>query len=100
MTRELSDQANDDASGTYTEPRTSYDTVPPSRWTRVPSQVLSMSRAAIWPKRDRYDPDTGKYYYAFHNAPPIALLAWAVFLLICIADIFVLVQTLRDPSSA
>lgn len=99
MTRELCDQVTNDALRDNTEP-TSPTSLHPSRWMRIPNQVLSMMRTSFWPKRDRLDPDTGKYWYTFHNAAPIALLSWAVFLLICIADIFVLVQTLKNPSNA
>lgn len=100
MTRELTDQVNADASRADTEPDNPKPIAPPPRWTRISNQVSSMVRTTLWPKRDRYDPDTGKYCYTFHNAAPVALLSWAVFLIICIADIFVLVQTLKDPSNA
>ncbi|WFD18278.1 Manganese transporter smf1 [Malassezia caprae] len=99
MTRELSDHVTNDVSGSDAD-HTDPATLPPSSWMRIPKQVLSTVRILFWPKRDRLDPDTGKYWYTFHNAAPIALLSWAVFLLICIADVYVLVQTLKDPSNA
>lgn len=68
-------------------------------WARVRHATAPLWRLA-WPERRRLDPATGKKMYTFHNAMPIALLSWAIFLLICIADVFVLVTTLRDPSNA
>lgn len=40
------------------------------------------------------------YAHAFHNSLLINLLSWAVFGLICVADVYVLYATLNDPSSA
>lgn len=45
-------------------------------------------------------PNAPTYSRSFHNAWYTQVLAWAVFLLICIADVFVLYQTIKDPSSA
>ncbi|WFD25300.1 Manganese transporter smf1 [Malassezia nana] len=97
MTRELSDPPIRE-DGEEAEP--SNLPPPPPRWKQIVHQCISTIRSVIWPRRDRFDPDSGKYWYTFHNATPIALLSWAIFLVICIADVFVLVQTLRDPSNA
>ena len=40
------------------------------------------------------------YFRSFHTSALIQVLAWAIFLLICIADVYVLIATLRDPSNA
>lgn len=40
------------------------------------------------------------YFHAFNNNLVSGVLAWAVFLLICIADVYVLYATLKDPSNA
>lgn len=57
-------------------------------------------RQFCMPRRDEYDLATGKYYYQFHCAPPMAILAWTIFFLICIADMYVLQATIRDPLHA
>lgn len=44
--------------------------------------------------------DSTRYVRSFQNAWYIQILAWAIFLLICIADIYVLYETIKDPSSA
>ncbi|WFC94186.1 Manganese transporter smf1 [Malassezia brasiliensis] len=40
------------------------------------------------------------YFHAFSNSIAVNALSYAVFLLICIADVYVLVSTLKDPSNA
>lgn len=55
--------------------------------------------AICWPDRWRTD-TAGRRLYTFHSALPVAILAWIVFLVICVADVYVLISTLRDPSSA
>ena len=40
------------------------------------------------------------YFHAFSNSIAVNTLSYAVFALICIADVYVLVSTLKDPSNA
>ena len=82
------------------------DTAGPSR-SREPSSVSSKLfhiyngiYEFVWPSRAYVDFDTGKFFYKFHNAPPIAILSWCVFLLICIADMYVLITSIQNPSNA
>ncbi|WFC97963.1 Manganese transporter smf1 [Malassezia yamatoensis] len=40
------------------------------------------------------------YFHIFSNSLFVDVLSWAVFLLICIADVYVLFETLKDPANA
>ncbi|WFD29598.1 Manganese transporter smf1 [Malassezia sp. CBS 17886] len=42
----------------------------------------------------------GTEKYNFQNSGAVQLLSWAVFLVICIADVYVLYATLKDPDNA
>lgn len=75
----------------------------PTRWQRCREMTNNMAAAFygyIRYPRALCETDTGTQKHAFHNSPPVALLSWAVFCLIVIADIYVLYSTLKDPSNA
>ena len=91
------------ATGHLSTPSSSRNVNPPttdaedaSLWCRCLRRITEF----CWPRRDYFDGASGKYFYRFHCAQPIAILSWSVFLVICIADVYVLQSSIRDPSKA
>ncbi|WFD35584.1 Manganese transporter smf1 [Malassezia cuniculi] len=72
--------------------------------TSVTSRLARISRFLFTDTFHRNRADAKRvgetYSRSFHNTPLIQVLAWAIFILICVADVYVLINTLRDPSNA
>lgn len=89
-----------DQSPTPSSSRDAHVSKTDSEDTSLWSRCLHKTNEFCWPRRHYYDDATGKHFYQFHCAQPIAILSWSVFLIICIADVYVLQSSIRDPTKA
>lgn len=110
MTREV--ETNEPSSTAAAAAPTDYGSTTPfaneepnSERTAPRRSILSYAREVyrfVWHPNRRMDCETPgpTYFHAFHNNLFTAVFAWAVFGLICVADVYVLYSTLKDPANA